>query len=118
MRKESEPGNTNPYRVTNYSPSGLLNLVKTARADKVLLEVGYTPLLYVKNQRIEIDGPDIASEVMHELVRSVANTRQFRLLRETGSIDIIQTVDNSRFLVRVVDAFSVFRLDLIIIRST
>jgi len=117
MAKEGEFGSTNPYRVTNYSIPDLLNLVKTARADKVVLEVGYTPLLHVKKQRIEIDGPDVASEVMEELVRSVAKTRQLRLLRENGSIDIIQTVDNSRFLVRVVDAFNVFRLDLIAIRT-
>jgi len=118
MAKEGKHGRTNLYRLSNYSLSDLLNLVKTARAEKILLEVGYTPMLHVKEQKIEIDGPDLASEVMEELVRSVANSRQLRLLRENGGVDIIQTIDNSRFLVRVVDAFDVFRLDLIPIRST
>jgi Tfp pilus assembly ATPase PilU len=113
MAKESEP-----YRLSNYSLSDLLNLVNASRAEKVLLEVGYTPALFVKGKRIEIEGPDVVSEVMEELVRSVAHTRQFRLLRENGTVNIIQTIDNSRFLVRVVDAFSVFRLDLIPMRNT
>src|SRR5689334_12851200 len=112
MAKESDPGRINTYHLQNYSISVLLNLVKTARADKILLEVGYSPFLYTKQQKIEIGGPEIRIEVMEELVRSVSDTRHLRLLRENGSIDMIQTFDNSRFLVRVVDAFGVFRLDL------
>jgi hypothetical protein len=41
MANESEPGRIYSYRLTHYSLSDLLNLVKTARAEKILLEVGY-----------------------------------------------------------------------------
>jgi Tfp pilus assembly pilus retraction ATPase PilT len=118
MAKEGEAGSANHYRLGNYSLSDLLDLAKAAGAQKILLEGSYTPVLFVKGKKIEIDGPDVESEVMEELVRSVANTRQLRLLRENGSVDIIQTIDNFRFLVRVVDAFGVYRLDLIPVRDT
>jgi Tfp pilus assembly pilus retraction ATPase PilT len=118
MAKEGDSGSTNPYRLSNYSISDLLSLAKAVGAEKVLLEVGYTPVLFVKGKKIEIDGPDVTSEVMEELIRSVANTRQLRVLRENGSLDILEAIANSRFLVCVVDAFDVFRLDLIPLRSS
>jgi Tfp pilus assembly pilus retraction ATPase PilT len=117
MAKEGEAGNTNPYHPSSYSISDLLSLAKAVRAEKILIEVGYTPVLFLKGQSIEIDGPDVVSEVMEELVRSVANTRQLRLLRENGSVDIIRTIGDSRFLIRVIDAFGIFRLDLLLIRT-
>lgn len=97
--------------------SNLLNLLTTVRAEKALLEVGYTPALMIRSQRIEIDGPDVTSEAMEELLRGVMDTRGIRTLRKHGTIEVIYGFGESRFLIRVVDAFGVFRLDLAPIRS-
>jgi hypothetical protein len=74
--------------------------------------------LTIQGRQIEIDGPDVTSETMEELLRSVANTRQMRTLRERGTIDIIYGFGSSQFLVRVADAFDVFRLDVVPIRKS
>ena len=112
MAKESEPGNTKPYRLSNYPISDLLKLVKKAGAEKVLLEVGYTPILFIKEQKIEIDGPDVTTEAMEELLHSIASTRRIRSLRTNGAVEFLLAYKQQQILVHFVDAFGVYRVDL------
>jgi phosphopantetheine adenylyltransferase len=46
------------------------------------------------------------------MLRSIASSREMRVFRETGSLDIIVPLEGARFLVRAVRAFSEFRLEL------
>ncbi len=111
MAKQGEPEN-NPYRLNHYSISELLHLVNSPRAKKVLLEVDYTPILFVKEQKIEIDGPDVTIEVMEELLHSVATTRQIRSLRKNGAVEFVHIFKQHEILMQFVEAFGVYRVDL------
>jgi hypothetical protein len=112
MAKEAEAEGKNPYRLNHYSISDLLHLVNIARAKKVLLEVGYTPVLIIKRQRIEIDGPDVTTEAMGELLHSIATTRQTRSLRKNGAVEFLHIYKQHEILAQFVEAFGVYRVDL------
>jgi hypothetical protein len=112
MAKEGEPGSSNPYRLINYSISDLLNLVRTAGAEKILLEVGYTPILFVKGQKMEFDGPGVTTEAMEEFLHNVTSTRQIRSLRKNGSIEFVLVYGQHQILVDFVEAFDVYRVSL------
>src|SRR5258708_38816804 len=112
MANQGEPHTNNPYRLNHYSISDLLSLVRTAEAEKVLLEVGYTPILFLKGQKIEINGPDVTTEAMEELLHSVASTRQIRSLRENGIIEFVTVYQQHQILVDFVEAFEVYRVNL------
>jgi len=61
---------------------------------------------------------DVIIETMQELLHSVAGTRQLRSFRERATLDILHRHKRYQFLVRVIDAFGVFRLDLVRINES
>ena len=95
-----------------YSIPDLLKLLRTERGERVRLDVGFPPTLIVKGESHEIEGPAVVEESVEEMLRSVASTREMRVFRETGSVDVIVPLEGTRFLVRAVRAFSEFRLEL------
>jgi Tfp pilus assembly ATPase PilU len=95
-----------------YSIPDLLKLLQTERGDRVRLDVGFPPTLVIKGEPHEIEGPAVVEESVEEMLRSVASTREMRVFRETGSVDVIVPLEGTRFLVRAVRAFSEFRLEL------
>jgi Tfp pilus assembly ATPase PilU len=95
-----------------YSIPDLLKLLQTERGDRVRLDVGFPPTLVIKGEPHEIEGPAVVEESVEEMLRSVASTREMRVFRETGSVDVIVPLEDTRFLVRAVRAFSEFRLEL------
>lgn len=118
MAKESASDSNHLYGLNNYSIANLLDLMDKAGAEKAILEVGWTPILIKQGQRIEIEGPDVTSEVMAELVKTVTDSRQLRHLRDNATVDLVRVGRTSQFLARIVDAFGVFRLDLQPIRNS
>ena len=98
--------------MSSYSIPDLLKLMHSERGERVRLDVGYPPTLVVRGESHEIEGPAVAEESAEEMLRSVASSREMRVFRETGSVDIIVPLEGSRFLVRAVRAFSEFRLEL------
>ena len=95
-----------------YSIPDLLKLLRTERGERVRLDVGFPPTLVVKGESHEIEGPAVVEESVEEMLREVASSREMRVFRETGSVDIIVPLEGVRFLVRAVRAFSEFRLEL------
>ena len=55
------------YKINSYSISTLLKLLREARAERICLEVGSQPLLTLKGQDFEIDGPVVEEAVAEEL---------------------------------------------------
>src|SRR5438552_2233924 len=96
------------YSLNSHSIGDLLKLLVVERGESIRLKVGYQPVLMIKGQEFEVEGPVIFEEVMEELLRTVASTRQVRDLRERGTVEIIHTFQGSRFLVRAVQAFGEF----------
>src|SRR5258707_8933680 len=86
--------------LSRYSFAELLDLVISGRGEKLWLEAGYTPTLIKNGKRVEVEGPDVTTETMQELLYSVAGTRQLRSFRERGTLDILHRHKRYQFLVR------------------
>lgn len=95
-----------------YSIHDLLKLMHSERGELVRLNVGYPPALVIKGETHEIEGPVVAEESVEEMLRGVASTREMRVFRKTGSVEVIVPKEGSKFLVRAVRAFGEFRLEL------
>lgn len=98
--------------MSTYSIPDLLTLLRTEHGERVRMDVGHPPTLVVRGESHEIEGPDVVEESVEEMLREVASSREMRVFRETGSVDIIVPLEGTRFLVRAVRAFSEFRLEL------
>jgi Tfp pilus assembly ATPase PilU len=99
--------------MSGYSIPDLLQLLQTERGDRVLLQVGSPPTLILKGELHAIEGPPVSEESAEEMIGSIASTREMRAFRESGTVDVITTVDGSSFLVRAIRAVGVFRLELL-----
>jgi Tfp pilus assembly ATPase PilU len=96
----------------SYSIPDLLKLLQAERGDRVLLEAGFPPTLVVNGELHVVEGPPTFEESMEEMIRSVASTRELRLFRGSGTVDVIVSSDSSHFLVRAVRAFGKFHLEM------
>ena len=67
----------------------LLDLVNSERADAIKLHVGAPPVLVRNGESHAIEGPKITTENAEQLLRSIANTRQRRELRERGLVRFV-----------------------------
>ncbi|SRR6266581_1047577 len=84
-----------------YSMENLLMLVSTERAVALKLQVGLPPVIVLENENHALEGPPITPEEVEELLRSIANTRHMRELRENGDVVFIYKFQGSSpFLVR------------------
>lgn len=95
-----------------YSIPDLLKHLLAEPDGRVRLTVGFPPRLKIKGDDHEVDGPSLTHEDMETLIRSIASTRQIRIFRKQGTIEFFHTFQDTRFLVRAVQAFGDFRLDL------
>jgi len=96
----------------SHSIPDLLQLLRTERGDLVRLDAGFPPKLLLKGETHEIEGPAVIEESLEEMLRAVASTREMRAFREFGAVDVIVPFEGTRFLVRAVQAFGDFRLEL------
>lgn len=84
-----------------YSMDDLLELVVSERAEELKIASGAAPVIVIRGERRVIEGPELTAEHAEMLLRSVADTRQMRGLRESGRAEFIHTFRNSsRFVVR------------------
>ena len=95
-----------------YSISELLKLLAAERGEAIHLKAGCQPVMKVKSREIEITGPEVTAEILEELIRAVASTRDLRSYRQRNAMEILYTVKNSTFLVRAVNAFGELHFDL------
>jgi len=98
--------------MSSYSIPDLLQLLKQERGERVRVEVGYSPVLIVKGQSHEMEGPVVMEESVDEMLREVASTRDLRAFRRNGKLDIVVRLSNTDYLVRAIRAFGENRLDL------
>ena len=84
-----------------YSIDNLLTLVTTQRAVELRFVVGRPPVIVSDTEEHALEGPPITSENAHELLRSIANTRHMRELREKGEVKFLYKFQGTLpFLVR------------------
>lgn len=99
-------------RMSGYSIPDLLKLLRAERGDRVLLEVGSPPTMIVEGELHAMEGPPVLEGAAEEMIRSVASTREMRIFRESGTVDVIVPFGGLRYLVRAVRGFGEFRLEL------
>ncbi len=99
-------------QMSSYSIPDLLQLLKKERGERVRVEAGYSPVLIIKGQPQEIEGPLVTEESMDDMLRGIASTRDLRVFRQGGKLDVVVKFSNTNFLVRAIRAFGEFRLEL------
>ncbi len=68
-----------------YSMHRLLQLLNSDGADSLELRLGSSPVIILQKERFPIEGPALTAFDLEELLHEVADTRQRRVLRETGA---------------------------------
>jgi hypothetical protein len=107
----------NPRRKKQPTPGDIglaafLRLLLRKRGDRLQLEAGYPPVLFVGRQRQEIKRPDLTDDQIAGLIREWFNSRARRQLHDTGVVAVIRSIHRAQFVLRAVDAFGVQRLDI------
>jgi Tfp pilus assembly ATPase PilU len=72
-----------------YSMDDLLHLVHSESASELKLQVGQPPVLILDSEKHPLEGPAITSENAEQLLQSIADTRQRRILRKQGVVKFI-----------------------------
>jgi Tfp pilus assembly pilus retraction ATPase PilT len=72
-----------------YSMDDLLLLINSEGANELRLHAGAPPVIVVRGEQHTIDGPPITTENAGQLLQSVANTRQKRVLGHGGAVQFI-----------------------------
>jgi Tfp pilus assembly pilus retraction ATPase PilT len=100
------------YHFDHYSIPDLLKLLRAERGERIRLEAGLPPSLTIKGQDFEIDGPFLDEYDAEELLRTVADSRRIRAVREAGTVDFIYGFEGTTFLIRATRAFGNFNVEL------
>lgn len=101
----------------SYSVPDLLNLLLLQKGEYIRLEPGLPPFYQIKGQRYEVEGPPLTEENLEQILRELANTRQLREFREKRSLDFNYPYKRTLLLVRAVQCYDTFRLDLHLIEK-
>jgi hypothetical protein len=101
----------------SYSVPDLLNLLLAQKGEYIRLEPGLPPFYRIKEQRHEVEGPPLTEENLEQILRELATTRQLREFREKRSLDFNHTYKRTLLLVRAVQCYDTFRLDLYVIEK-
>jgi Tfp pilus assembly pilus retraction ATPase PilT len=77
------------YNPAMYSTDDLLHLLVSDGADRLKLHVGTPPVLVLDREPNVVEGPPLTSDDLDRVLRDLTDTRQRRVLRETGSLQIV-----------------------------
>jgi len=99
-------------QMSHYSIPDLLELLKEERGERVQIKAGYSPVLVVKGESHEIEGPMVMEESVEAMLRDVASTRDLRAFRRDGKLDVVVRLRDTDFLVRAIRAFGECRLEM------
>jgi len=72
-----------------YAIDDLLHLIHSDGADRLTLHVGAPPVIVLDGESHTVEGPSLTSENIESLLQSIADTRQRRELRDSGSVQFI-----------------------------
>ena|SRR4051812_39347139 len=84
-----------------YSMEHLFTLITAEKARELRLRADNPPIMVLEEEQHPLQGPPISGEDVLQLLRSVANSRQMRELRESGAVRFVYTLPNrSPFVVQ------------------
>jgi len=100
------------YCLSSYSIPELFKLLQQEQAERICLKVGSQPSLAIKGQDFEIEGPVIEEKTVEELLKTVADTRQMRVIRRSSCVNIVHKIAETNCLIRVINAVGYFSIEL------
>jgi Tfp pilus assembly pilus retraction ATPase PilT len=84
-----------------YSMEQLITVLTTEKACELRFCAGKPPIVALEKYEYPLQGPPITTDEVAQLLRSVANSRQIRELRQRGAVQFVFTVrDRMPVLVR------------------
>jgi Tfp pilus assembly pilus retraction ATPase PilT len=75
-----------------YQMDQLLAMLTIGKAREMQFRAGRPPLMVSEREQHTLQGPPITDEEVMRLLRTMANSRQMRDLRESGSVRFIYTI--------------------------
>lgn len=69
----------------------LLHVLHSDGADALRLYVGRPPIVVLDGEDQALEGPAVTIEDADQVLHSIANSRQRRILRQCGSVEFIYT---------------------------
>jgi NDP-sugar pyrophosphorylase family protein len=85
---------------SGYSITDLLELAVSEKAERLTLKMGESPVLQVRGETHQIEGPPVTAENADSLFRSLADSRRTKELREKHEIQFFHDFrGSSRFIV-------------------
>ena len=99
--------------MSNYEINDLLRLVVSEQAEALMLHPGEPPVIHLRDERHEVEGPAITPDNAEELWRGLADTRQMRQLREQHQLTFVHRYsDSAQFRVQAAFRDDTVKLDL------
>lgn len=84
-----------------YCMEHLLVVLTAEQAKELRFRAGRPPVIVAEDEQHPLQGPPLTSENVMRLLRSVATSRQMRVLRTSGAVQFIYALpDRSPFLIR------------------
>jgi len=74
-----------------YSIDELLQLVKEEQADEIRLAAGSPPIFVNQGEPLAVEGPGLTVEDVEQMLLNLADTRNRRVLRDTGRVQFLYT---------------------------
>src|SRR5947209_6371837 len=75
-----------------YSIDHLVTLVTAEKARELRFSAGRPPVIVLEEEEHALQGPPTTGQEVARLLRSVANSRQMRELRECGAVQFVCTL--------------------------
>src|SRR2546427_8655360 len=75
-----------------YSMEHLVTLITTEKARELRFCAGRPPVMVLEEEEHPLQGPPTTGQEVVRLLRSVANSRQMRELRERGAVQFVYTL--------------------------
>lgn len=72
-----------------YSMDNLLTLIRSEQARELRIRAGVPPIVISEDETHTLEGPPLTTEAAEQLLRSIANTRQMRVLQQSGAVDFM-----------------------------
>jgi Tfp pilus assembly pilus retraction ATPase PilT len=72
-----------------YSMDNLLTLIRVEQVRELKIRSGIPPIVVSENESHMLEGPPLTAEGAEGLLRSIANTRQMRILQQSGVVDFM-----------------------------
>jgi len=101
----------------NYSIGDLLELLRAEGGERLQIHVGLAPVVIIKQEDYEVEGPIVTAEAADALFRSVASSTQVEEFGKRGITEFVHELEGSRFRVCAMKELGNVRLDFTLVSA-